>query len=338
MEANNKTLRNTACTVVIFLAGLAMAGCEQTVDMEKYRGEHTLVLNALANTDTTIMASVSATWFFTDTQKPDAFTDLSVELLVNGQSKELLSFSDGLYRSDVRPMAGDRVTLKTVAEGRELTVTDTLPQGVTIDGVDVKMEKVPGPEGVQVTSEKVVRFDYDVAYTYSVSFTDKTPGSHYYFVSVDSPTFNTGTIDYSYDPHFMATAQEINQSLGTLKTVSPYGFPFTNAVDSTARHTIVLVERGAPFKYFNAEDRERVVTIFSITEAYYHYLITLLANSDLTWHGDMTEKGLLQPVKVFSNVKGGTGIFACTTPERGRVMLPAPAEGTTRQKLAFTGG
>lgn len=326
MEANNQSIRNTACAVVLFLIGTIMAGCDQTVDMEKYRGEHTLVLNALANTDTTIMASVSTTWFFTDRQKPDKFSNLSVELLVNGEPKGLLTYSDGLYRSDVRPAAGDRVTLRTVAEGRELTVTDTLPHGVTIDGVEVKMEKVPGPGGVKVTPEKTVRFDYDLAYTYSITFTDKMPGSHYYFVSISSPTISTGTIDYSYDPHFMATAQEINQSLGWLKTVTPYGFPFTNAIDGTDSHNIVLIERGAPFRYFVAEDCERVVTIFSVTEAYYRYLVTLLANYDLTWHGDMTEKGLVQPVKVFSNVQGGTGIFACTSPERAWTTLPAPTD------------
>ena len=317
---------NVACAAVFFTAALVVAGCEQTVDMERYRGEHTLVVNAVANTDTTIMASVSATWFYTDTQKPAPYTDLNVELLVNDQSKGLLPYSDGLYRSDVKPKAGDRVMLRTVAEGRELTASDTMPDGVTIENVDVKVEKVAGPGGVQITPEGVVSFDYDMAYTYTISFTDKTPGSHYYYVSVSSPTFRVPTFDYSYDPHFVATTQEINQSLSFLKTVSTNGFPFTNAVDSTARHTIVLVERSAPFMYFAAEDRERVVTIFSITEAYYRYMVTLLANFDVTWHGDMTEKGLVQPMKIFSNVSGGTGIFACTTPERVRIALPMFSE------------
>ena len=320
-----KSLVNAAAFVV---AAVVAAGCEQTVDMESYRGEHTLVLNAVANTDTTIMASVSTTWFFTDTQKPDALTDLNVELLVNGQSKGLLPYSDGFYRSDVKPMAGDRVTLRTVAEGKELTASDTMPETVSIERVEAKGEKVAGPGGVQVTQEGMISFDYDLAYTYTISFTDKTPGSRYYFVSVDSPTFRLGSFDYSYDPHFLATTQEINQSLSDLKTVSPYGFPFTNAVDSTARHTIQLVERGAPFIFFPAEDRERVVTIYSITEAYYRYMVTLLANYDLTWHGDMTEKGLVQPVKVFSNVSGGTGILACATPARTTITLPAPAENS----------
>ena len=311
---------------MLLMTGCTIGGCEQTVNLDRYKGDHTMVLNGLANTDTTIMASISATWFFTDTQKSDSFPDLNVELLVNDQPMGLMSYSNGLYHSHVRPKAGDKVMLRTVVEGQELTASDTLPQGVEIDDVEVMMEKTSGAGGVQVTPDGVVKYDYDLAYTYTISFTDKMPGRHYYFVNINSPVFRMGSVDYSYDPHFMFTAQEINQSLSSLKTVTPYGFPFTNGIDSMAHHTIVMVEKGAPFIYSASEDRERVITIFSITEAYYKYLITLLANSDITWHGEMTEKGLVQPVKIFSNIQGGTGILACTTPVKARVYLPAFTE------------
>lgn len=318
--------RKAAKAMMLLLAGCAMDGCEQTVNLDSYKGDPTLVLNGLANTDTTIMASISATWFFTDTKKPDSFPDLSVEMFLNDQPAGLMSYRDGLYHSGVRPKAGNKVTLRTVVEGQELAASGTLPHGVDIDCVEVNKEKVSGQGGVLITPEGNVSFDYDLAYTYTVSFTDKTPGRHYYFVNIDSPDFRMGSVDYSYDPHFMFTAQEINQSLSSLKTVTPYGFPFTNAIDSTVHHTIVMVERGAPFIYTTSEERERVVTIFSITEAYYRYLVTLLANSDITWHGDMTEKGLVQPVKIYSNIQGGTGILACITPARTNVVLPPPTE------------
>jgi hypothetical protein len=83
----------------------------------------------------------------------------------------------------------------------------------------------------------------------------------------------------------------------------------------------MMEERGAPFYYDQPEGCERVITIFSITESYYEYVIGLMANSDITWHGNMTEKGLVQPVKIFSNIQGGTGIFACCTPTKTRVSL-----------------
>lgn len=326
MIVDNMIIRKVAKAMMLLQVICTMGSCEQTVNLDRYKGESTLVLNGLANTDTTIMAAISATWFFTDTQEPDSFQDLSVELYINDQYRGLMSYSDGLYRSNDKPVPGDRVTLRTVADEWELTASDTLPQGVAIDAIDVKKEKVSGQGGVQITPNGNIYFDYDIAYTYSISFSDKTPGRHYYFVSISSPVGTMGMIDYSYDPHFMATAQEINQSFSSLKTVTPYGFPFTNAIDRTDDHTIVIVEQGAPFIYSMAEGRERTFTIFSITEAYYRYLVTLMANSDITWHGDMTEKGLVQPVKVFSNIQGGTGILACTTPTRMKISLQPPFE------------
>lgn len=319
---HNRFMSELTKIVLFFVAGYTFSSCEETIDLDKYKGEPTLVLNVVANTDTTIMADISTTWFFTDTQKPSSYSDLKVELLINDQSKGLMPYSNGFYRSDARPNAGDKVTIRTVVDGKELTASDTIPQGVVIDQIEIKKEKVPGPESVQVTPYEIIRYDYELAYTYNISFTDKVPGNHYYLVYISSANnMPMGNVDYSKDPHFMLTAQEINQSLSSLKTISTYGFPFTNIGDSTQHHTIMMEERGAPFYYNQPEGCERVITIFSITESYYKYVIGLMANSDITWHGNMTEKGLVQPVKIFSNIQGGTGIFACCTPTRTKVSL-----------------
>ena len=51
-------------------------------------------------------------------------------------------------------------------------------------------------------------------------------------------------------------------------------------------------------------------------------MTTMMANDpDATWQGKMTELGLAEPTKVYSNIHGGTGIMACLVPVSTRVTL-----------------
>ena len=52
--------------VISAMAIMSLTSCYNDIDMEKYRGEQQVVLNCIANSDTTIMADVSSTWFFTE--------------------------------------------------------------------------------------------------------------------------------------------------------------------------------------------------------------------------------------------------------------------------------
>ena len=54
----NRIMGGLTKVVLIILATCTVSGCEETIDLDKYKGEPTLVLNVVANTDTTIMADI----------------------------------------------------------------------------------------------------------------------------------------------------------------------------------------------------------------------------------------------------------------------------------------
>ena len=56
----------------------------------------------------------------------------------------------------------------------------------------------------------------------------------------------------------------------------------------------------------------RKISLYSISESYYNYLVSRLYNEsyDSDLHGGLIDLGLTEPLKTYSNINGGVGIFA----------------------------
>jgi len=295
---------------------LVCGSCYQDIDMEKYRGEEYTVLNCIANSDTVVMADVSRSWFFTDNRQPEDVTGLDIELYVNGERKGTMEYDGALYRSDVRPQPGDMLTVKTVVDGKELSAADRMPAKTAIEGVDISYRSVPngGGNAAFTPSGGIITYDTDDEYTYRIRLKNNEGEKRYYFVSiaVTDGRQSLGTLDYSLDPVFQLTSERINKTLTNIKIEGQLGLPFSNEGISGDEFSVTVKETISPMSYYGDEWGGRVVSLYSISEAYYRYVISLLANdSESSWQGSLADIGVAEPVKIFSNVTGGIGIMGC---------------------------
>ena len=314
-------------TVSILFGTLMLSACYSDIDLSEYQEAPVVVLNCLANSDTTLLADISTTWPYTDSKRTDDIMGLAVEMTVNGEPRGMMTYSDGMYRSDVRPQPGDRIEFRTVVDGRELSAQDVIPDAPEITEVELTHRRV-ATDGSIITGpdDFISQSNYNEEFTYHITIKNDPAVRRYYFLRIKEADYRQilGDIDYSYDPVFQATMDQVNQSLGNLKVVKHFGLPFTNEGMTGNEYTLTVKETGAPFDYngLSLGGNDRIIILYAISKAYYKYMTTMMANDpDATWQGKMTEFGLAEPTKVYSNIQGGTGILGCIVPLPVRVTL-----------------
>lgn len=293
---------------------LTLPSCYRESDMDGYRDEeieNMLTLNSLVNPDSTVSVSATRTYFFSDVHTERAFVPgLEIELWIDGEKRENLTCNSavGLYESAVRPAEGETVELRTNFKGKEVTASDVVPVAPVIE--EIAMER-QGP--------MYIYFENDYLFTYRITFSD-TPGKeNYYFLQYDSAErrydLPMGNRDFTYEYVFRRLADEVNGTLPGWEPYSPYGLPFSDRGIDGTRHTLVVKETiqssiGVDFSRYGQMKRE--FRLYSISKAYYDYLVSILYNStdDSGIHGGMIDLGIADPMKVYSNVAGGVGILA----------------------------
>lgn len=289
---------------------MSFASCYSDIDMEKYREEQRVVLNCIANSDTTIMADVSSTWFFTEGYPSEDIEGLDIDISINGTHKGKMTYDGEKYQSSIRPKSGDRIAISTTVDGKTISAEDVMPEKTEISHIDVTHKHTNGMEEVL---------------TYEIHFNNDASACRYYFVKVGAIDFicQVGTFDYSADPAFRLTTERINKTFASLKLEGQNGMVFTNESMPDGNCCIRITEKG-DYTYYKGENaNQRDVTLYSISEAYYKYIISLLSNdSESSWQGGLTDIGLSAPVRVFTNVSGGTGIFGCLHADKVRITLP----------------
>ena len=289
---------------------MSLASCYNDIDMEKYRGEQQVVLNCIANSDTTIMADVSSTWFFTEGYPSEDIKGLDIDITIDGETKGRMTYDGEKYQSSIRPKTGEHIAISTTVDGKTISAEDVMPEETTISHIDITHKHTNGMEEV---------------FTYEIHFNNDASACRYYFAKIGAVDYisQVGTLDYSADPAFRLTSERINKTFASLKLEGQNGMPFTNEAMQKGDCCIRITEKGDYTYYMGENARLRNVTLYSISEAYYKYIISVLSNdSESSWQGGLTDIGLSEPVRIFSNIKGGCGIFGCLHSDKKTVELP----------------
>lgn len=293
---------------------LTATGCYQDIDLDRYKGqngEHLLTINSIVNPDSTVAAAATRTYFFSDIHNERNYVgDLDIRLLINGTERETLEFDSKskLYRSTVKPRSNDIVELRTAFGDSIVSCSDIVPEAVRIESVKVSRK---GPLAIYS--------DRDYIFTYDITFTDPVGKDNYYFLHYDADDWHTdfriGEKDYTYEYVFQRLANLINSNIPGWVPYSPYGLPFTDQGIEGKTHTLTVMETiqgGRAFDLTKVSRMNRRFKLFSISEDYYRYLLSVLYNdTDFDGlHGGMIDLGITEPMKYFSNIHGGIGIFA----------------------------
>ena len=302
----------------LILISLVLTGCYQEIDLDKHKGangENILVLNSINNPDSSISAVASKTFFYSDPPKEREYvTNLDIELLINREDKGFLNFNpkNNHYESFYKPDEKDIVELKTIYRKEDIECIDTVPKKVKIESVKVSRQ---GPMAIYTT--------HDYYITYEITFTDPIEEDNFYFLQYDdngrwvNGNLSFGVRDFTYEYVFQQLARKIGAIIPAWEPYSPEGLPFSDYGIEGKTHTLVVKEiiqggMGVMFPLSGYTHMIRKISLYSISESYYNYLVSRLYNEsyDSDLHGGMIDLGLTEPLQTYTNIVGGVGIFA----------------------------
>lgn len=307
------------CTSLL-IAGLALTSCYREVELDNYRDNQAdlLTLNSLICAGEPIKASATATFFFSDEHnKRQNIPGLTIALAINGEQKGTLTYNaaTGMYETGTTARPGDAVTLSTTYKNAGITCTDTVPAPVQIEDIDIT---VSGPVAIYTPADYIL--------TYHITFSDPAGAGNHYFLQYDADDqhhdYHMGERDFTHELVFQKLANLVHSTLPGWKPYSPDGLPFTDDGIDGATHTLQVREilqgnNGNPYQSdpATADNIRRRISLHTISKAYFDYLFTILLNQtdDRGLEGGMIDIGIADPIKVYSNITGGTGILGCHT-------------------------
>ena len=291
-----------------------LTGCYQDIDLDKYKennGEHLLTINSIINPDSTITVAATRTYFFQDVHNERSYVKgLDIDIYVNGENngKMVYNPSTQLYVSDIKPGERDEVSLRTDYGDLTVTASDIVPEKVSIESVTVSRQ---GPLAIYT--------DRDYIFTYNITFTDPVGKDNFYFLQYDTTDWLHGLMmgerDFTYEYVFQQLARHINANVPGWVPYSPDGLPFSDYGIEGKTHTLIvkeIVQGGSGRDLSKVTEMNRRFKLFSISKDYYEYLLSVIYNDSDSegLHGGMIDLGVTEPIKYFSNIDCGVGIFA----------------------------
>jgi len=313
----------------IVLLLVILFSCTKEINLEHLRPKPKLVLNSVVLIEDTITASVSRTWFFTDDHPNVTLNDAEVKVYVNDQLKGHMDWkegdseynSQGFYTFLYKPVVGDRIKITASKEGFDNISAETI---------------IPGKNPILRLSDEVGKEDrYGSFYYYRkiyITFKDMPARKDFYLVNMersrplrDSVTWEytdeysewrPAYVDYLEEPLFTSHLSALDKVLGYDWLSGRYGRVFSDDMIHGKEYTMTLSLPS--FNYGGSETDPEDITIryrvnlYSLSESYYRYMKSLIEMEDGTLNEELAKAGLAEPVRIYSNISGGTGIMgAC---------------------------
>lgn len=302
---------------ILFIASLLLlTSCYQEIDLDKYRndeGENILTINAIQNPDSLVSAVATRTFFYPDNHFEPTFVDsLDIELWINNEFIQTMDYnsSKNKYEANVYPKEHDKIELRTQFKQTEIAAKSYMPEKVEIESVKSYIE---GPTFIFQQN--------DYIFNHEITFTDNADEENYYFLYIAefNGMMEMGIDNQDYDREIVF--QELKQQLNDLMpgaSLNPHnGMPFTDRTINGRTHTLKVREIMqqhhiySPDEFFHPAVK-RIFRLYAISKEYYNYLFDLLRqNQDTGIGGGLIDIGAVEPIKIYTNIEGGTGILGC---------------------------
>lgn len=295
------------------LLGVFLTSCYRKIDLDEYRTTPKMVINSVVSPDTVVMASITRTWFYPDKKPYVNLPHAHVELYINNQYIETMQWKtlnnprnpdqpDTLFLSNTIPAEGDRIKIvASTPEYGTVTAEDIIPKKVPIKNASHTIKKGNGVYQGTIS-------DYFEIY-YEVTFDEFPEKNNYYLAKITQ--IKTGyygyyetKIDY-IDPVFKEQDAILDESMAFNGLEKRGGALFTDQSINGQTYTLQIKETTAELD----ETEQRIISIYSLSESYFLYLLSLQKIAGSTLEGGLGNIGLAEPLWVYSNVEGGTGIL-----------------------------
>lgn len=279
--------------------------CYTDIDIDDNEPD-VLVINSIAEADSTVTARITRTWSYVEDNPDATVSDAVVKLMVNGTLVESMSYDSRSknFVSHYTARQGDRIAIEATSDlYGKASCMETVPGRIDIDDLDVSVIKridynsiVAKPDGT---------FDYGLIYEihYQLSFNDPEQTSDYYLLTIGSyGSAVFSQFDFSTEPLF-SEQETILDDAFSLGDKAPI---FTDESINGKRYTLNFIHKiDAMFAHHDYTDR---ISLCHISESYYKYLLSI-HKSESGIGGALGDIGLSDPVQIYTNVTGGTGIL-----------------------------
>lgn len=312
------------------LLGVFLTSCYRKIDLDEYRTTPKMVINSVVSPDTVVMASITRTWFYPDKKPYVNLPHAHVELYINNQYIETMQWKtlnnprnpdqpDTLFLSNTIPAEGDRIKIvASTPEYGTVTAEDIIPKKVPIKNASHTIKKGNGVYQGTIS-------DYFEIY-YEVTFDEFPEKNNYYLAKITQ--IKTGyygyyetEIDY-IDPVFKEQDAILDESMAFNGLEKRGGALFTDQSINGQTYTLQIKETTAELD----ETEQRIISIYSLSESYFLYLLSLQKIAGSTLEGGLGNIGLTEPLRVYSNVEGGTGILGGNQHSETTITLNNPSK------------
>ena len=312
------------------LLGVFLTSCYRKIDLDEYRTTPKMVINSVVSPDTVVMASITRTWFYPDKKPYVNLPHAHVELYINNQYIETMQWKtlnnprnpdqpDTLFLSNTIPAEGDRIKIvASTPEYGTVTAEDIIPKKVPIKNASHTIKKGNGVYQGTIS-------DYFEIY-YEVTFDEFPEKNNYYLAKITQ--IKTGyygyyetEIDY-IDPVFKEQDAILDESMAFNGLEKRGGALFTDQSINGQTYTLQIKETTAELD----ETEQRIISIYSLSESYFLYLLSLQKIAGSTLEGGLGNIGLAEPLRVYSNVEGGIGILGGNQHSETTITLNNPSK------------
>ena len=298
------------------LIGISLTACLTEVDLSDLCESPRLVVNGVAVAGEPLRVSVTRTWFYTDDHPNVVIPDATVRLYVNGRYEETLPFvpgdtlfnAAGNYQAAFVPQVADRLRLEVSAPGYKTVHAETeVPQASMLLDAKAVQEVIAADSTMKRIS-------------YAICFQDAAEEENYYlfrleegYLSEDSTyRWHVLHLDYAEEPLFGQNSSALDQILFPQYLPGYDGRVFSDEAINGQSYTIRLQNT---YYYSGTPRTKRLrVRLYAISADYYKYLKTLQDQSDNSFANHLIDAGLAEPIRVYSNIDGGLGIFGGCVP------------------------
>lgn len=295
---------------IFFILSTLLFSCSKEIDFKNNIIENKLVLNGLLCPDSLISVHLSRT----NTILSDeilVIENATVSLYCNGKYLETLPyFNNGIYKSKtVFPQPDSVYTITAEAEGYPaISATDTVPRSTRI---------IYGTHSSGNTYDEYG----DPHHDYEITISDPPVKNFYelYFIIQSSPNiyFDKYIIDFQIYPVIADPVLRSDSELDYWVFTYVFTDNFFNGTNYLMKNKFLSAAVGGEFanQFVPTDSEDKYAILRTTSLAYYNYRKSWVRHSNNQQIGNRVEEPLFMtlvgdPKPMYSNVKGGYGIFA----------------------------
>ncbi len=282
--------------VSIIAVLLLLSACEKRVDFELPKMDSKPVIQAFVADSLPLILQVNKTYGILDIDTSHTAHDIeAIDVFVNNEFEERLKKADNVFMAEhYIPATSEHIDLVAhTQQGDSVMASTYVPDKVNIQAVSFQAEAFPDEDGF-MQSQVILEFQDNAATqdyyeVYIKAYCDTASFNYAYAIHSESPIIQNEDMPEAWQETLLFSDKLFDGQVVNLP--------------------IVFEQPSCLEKDYRTENAKLEVYLLHITEDYYLYKKTLRKHL-YAQNSDIFDGGMVEPTNVYSNIKGGYGVFA----------------------------